>query len=137
MLENAALDMPNEASGGSECSQTSSYSNSKSIHSDMIVEPNDRTVQKNPLTLVLSQFATVMKPMVFPTNDSNCNTNNNTPSTTESKETALNEAVKRMVGSSKMDEASKEKMDEASVLLQEHHKHNCKKVRIMMKNYHN
>ena len=54
----------------------------------------------------------------------------------DSKESALSVAVKRMVESSEMVEASKDKSDEASILLQEHHKRNWKKVRIMMNDDH-
>ena len=52
-------------------------------------------------------------------------------------ETALNVAIKRMVEHSKMTEASKDNADEASVLLQEHHKRNCNKAHIMMSDDHN
>ena len=73
-----------------------------------------------------------MTPMMKPSNDSNNKTNNNAPIMIDSKETTLNLAVKHTVESSKMAEVSKDNADEASVLLQEYHKRNCKKFRIMM-----
>ena len=41
MVESAASDMPNEASGGSEHSQQASCSNTKRIHEKVIAEPNE------------------------------------------------------------------------------------------------
>ena len=91
-------------------------------------------MNKNPLTQALLQFATVIKPTMMPPNGSNPNVDNNAPNITEIKDTALNVSIKLMVESSKMTEASKDKTDHASVLIQEHHKRNCKKVRMMMNN---
>ena len=110
VLERAESGIPNEALGGSEHSQTVSHANARSTHDGVIEEPNDGTMKKNPLTQVFSQFTTVMNPIVMP-HDSNHNVSNNTPSMTEIKETALNVAIKSMVESSKMAEASKDKID--------------------------
>ena len=77
-----------------------------------------------------------MMPIMHPSNESSNQKNTNAQSMIDSKEAALNVAVKRMVESSEMAEAAKEKTDEASILLQEYHKRNCKKVRIMINDDH-
>ena len=65
-------------------------------------------------------------------NDSNPNVSNNAPRMIDTKDTALNAAIKRIVEYSKMAEASKDKTDEASILIQKCHERDHKKVRMMM-----
>ena len=66
ILESAALDMPNEASGESEHSQQASCR----IQEETIAQPNEASTTNNPITKALSQLATVMMPIMSPSNES-------------------------------------------------------------------
>ena len=61
------------------------------------------------------------------TNDSNSNVNNNPSALNEFKDAALNLAVRHMAESSEMNESAQDKTDEASQLVKDNHKCNCKK----------
>lgn len=125
LLESAASDMPKDASGNSEATQTAAYRSGQSdLRSTCESETNRK---KTPLVQAATEFAKIFTPMLNQ-GDSSASVKNS-----DEEDAQLQAAVKRMHEASAMADSMSSLEDEASQLMQACKKRMIEKVKLLMK----